>query len=256
MSHLFDVVNVYGDIASNHGGDPKVYERLVRDIEGAGAIPKIQLFNPKTFNRDWPLPKTWVPSVFDLEGLAFAMQHSPLALKVASVESTRYELVRKCGETGLPLLVSTGGMTDEELVDLCEVLDPFSGNVCLMHCVSVYPTPLEQACMTRISMIADLMEDMLLQPFVGWSNHCPDFGRLLPVALAYDAKQLEFHVRPTDSIKTLDEQCAVNIMSLDYIVREADLLMPVFGDPYDEDYIPPDREGILEWRKRWQRGEV
>ena len=255
MTHLFDTVNIYGDIAANHGGDHRVYEQLIRGILDAGAIPKVQLYSAKTFDRDWDLPDLWVPSIFCPADLDYAMAFNPLALKIASVESTYTELIKIAGSTGLPLLISTGGMTTEELIDLCEVLDPFSGNVCLMHCVSMYPTPMEQACMSRISFIADLMEDMLLQPYLGWSSHhkAPELLHLLPVALAYDANQIEVHVQLNRYATTSpDLASSIDLEDLSTIKKLSDRLAPVWGEPYDEAYIPPDRPSVLDWRKRWQ----
>jgi sialic acid synthase SpsE len=254
-NHLFDRVNIYGDLASNHGGHPKVYDQLVKGIQEAGAIPKIQLFSPKTFDRDWDLPEVWVPSVFCPSDVEFAMANKPLALKIASVEATHYDLIRVCMDTGLPLMISTGGMTVEELIELCELLDPYSGNVCLMHCVSMYPTPFGQANMTRISQLADLMEDMLLKPIVGWSSHHLEriTTKLLRIALAYDANQIEVHVK-IDAVdeSTPDKTSALNLGALSHLIQIIQWTDPVFGDAYDEDYIPPDRAAVLEWRKRWQ----
>lgn len=251
-SHLFDQINVYADIAGNHKGERKRYDRLIQLAVDAGAIPKIQLYSPKTFNRDWPLPEFWVPSVFGPGDLDFALKHKPLALKIASVESTYFDLVRECGGTGLPLMISTGGMTDEELVELCEVIEPYSGNVCLMHCVAMYPTPYDQVCMSRISLLADIMEDMLILPYVGWSCHTPIWRKLLPIALAYDAKQLEFHLKEDSADnRTEDERCSIDGDDIGFITGDVLELTPVLGDPYEEDYEPPDRPSVLEWRKRW-----
>jgi sialic acid synthase SpsE len=258
MTNLFDSVNIYADVCSNHNGNHRVYEQLVRGIIDAGAIPKIQLFSAKTFDRDWDLPDLWVPSIFRPTDLDYAMTFNPLALKIASVESTFTELVHLAGSTGLPLLISTGGMTDAEIIELCEVLDPYSGNVCLMHCVSIYPTPLELACMSRISFIADIMEDMLLQPYLGWSSHhsAPELYDLLPIALAYDANQVEVHVKQGKyATTTPDLASSISIEDLEVMRKQATRLAPVWGDPYEEVYIPPDRPSILEWRKRWQLRE-
>ena len=187
------------------------------------------------------------------------MANNPLALKIASVESTHYDLIHHCMGTGLPLLISTGGMTIDELMELCDIIDSYSGNVCLMHCVSMYPTPLSQANMIRISVLADLMEDMLLQPYVGWSSHhvpCPAM-ELLSVALAYDANQIEFHVKlEVEDVSSPDEASAIPLEYLGEYRDRANWLAPAFGEAYDEDYIPQDRANVLEWRKRWQNKEV
>jgi sialic acid synthase SpsE len=256
-SHLFDTTNIYADLATNHEGNPKLYDRLVRYTTDVGAIPKIQLFSRETFDRTWTLPTMYVPSVFRPSDIDFAMQHPPLALKIASVESTYKELVKLAGQTGLPLLISTGGMNADELVALCELVDPFSGNVCLMHCVSIYPSLLEQACMARISLLADIMDDMLIQPYVGWSSHhsAATTLKLAPIAMAYDANQIEVHVKLDEQdVATPDKACAMSPERLEEMSLTLGLLSPSLGDPYDDDYEPPDRAPVLVWRRRWQEG--
>lgn len=253
VKHLFDQVNVYADIASNHKGSIKLYNKLIRAITDAGAIPKIQLYSPGTFDRMWELPPQFVASIFNTRDLDYILPHNPLALKIASAESTHYDLIRAAGDTNLPLIISTGGMNDDELVSLCEVIEPYSGNVCLMHCVSLYPTPMDKAEMARISLLSDIMEDMVIQPYVGWSTHCPDYGLLLPIALAYDALQIELHVK-TDAkaYDTEDERSAIEVHELTHVMDVIREVLPVFGDCYDDFYEPPDRAAILQYRKRWQ----
>lgn len=257
--HLFDGINIYADLATCHQWKEDVYMQMCKDIEDAGCIPKIQLHSPTTFNRKWTLPKGFVPSVFRPSDVEWVMQYHPRALKVASVEATYDRLISACVETKLPLIISTGGMDIDELVHLLGMVEERSGEVCLMHCVSMYPTPYEHARMCRISMLADAMEDMLMEPCVGWSSHHYDriTSKLLPVAIAYGAEQIEVHVRPDSDNEptTADEKSAVPTGWLAMLREKAEFASVAIGDCEDEE-AGPDRVAVLEWRQRWESGQA
>lgn len=256
--HLFDTFNIYADIATNHGGNEDTYMELLDQIDRAGVIPKIQLFSDATFPRTWPLPPRYVPSVFKPSDVEWCMNQPwlPLALKVASVESTYWDLITACMQTNLPLIVSTGGMTLAEVFDLLDLVEPYDDNVCLMHCVSEYPTPTDHACMTRITMLADAMEDALMTPLVGWSSHHnTDVWALFITAMSYGATQFEFHTRlSSDMDTTPDAQCALLPTTLGMLSDCYGRLIRALPDTPDEHYVPTDRAAVLDWRKRWQEG--
>ena len=158
--HPFDRLTVYGDLATNHHGSKKVYDELVRDILRVGAIPKIQLYSAETFDRTWDLPQRFAASIFRPSDLDYIMPHSPQVLKVASVESTHFELIQMLMATELPLIISTGGLDDDELLQLMDTVQGYEHGLCLMHCVSMYPTLPDQCNMHRISTLADLMDEV------------------------------------------------------------------------------------------------
>jgi len=151
--NLFDHMNLFGDVATNHRGDFDTFKNLFIDVQQAGAIPKIQLWNNDTFNRDWIdclTGEKFVPSVFRPADVDFILPYRPLALKVASVESTHWELIKRCCQENLPLIVSTGGMDEDELGELLGIAGDHPG-LCLMHCVSLYPTPRESINLGRLA---------------------------------------------------------------------------------------------------------
>lgn len=77
------------------------------------------------------------------------------AIKIASTDLTNTPLLHAAGRTGLPLIVSTGAATEEEIraaVAYLERLD-VRGRLVLLHCVSSYPTPLESANLRAIASL-------------------------------------------------------------------------------------------------------
>lgn len=251
---LFDHMNLLADLCTNHRGDRDLFVRLCAQVEDAGAIAKIQLFSEATFPRSWAYLLNginFIPSVFRPEDVDFILPYRPLALKVASVEATYWDLIKRCCQEDLPLIVSTGGMDEEEISDLIEATEAVQ-DLCLMHCVSIYPTPKEQLNLWRLAALSgDLAIDDRIT--IGWSSHYPVVDQAaFALAWAWGATQFEVHVRPEKEPKTPDEQCAFTPHGLKQIRVILESLPVLEGS---DDYIGPDREAVLEWRKRWQKPE-
>lgn len=253
--HLFEQCLVYGDLCTNHHCSQQLYEELVQGCEAAGVVPKLQLFSEQTFNRKWPVPKVFAASCFRPDDVDFAMRHNPLALKLASVEATHSALLELLMETAKPLIVSTGGLDEDELVDLVGRIQDYDHGVCLMHCVSMYPTRLEHCNMLRVSTLADALEDYLLPPYVGWSCHTPLVWRQpLIAAITQGASQFEVHVVSSGSKpKTDDERSSLTIKELTEFQGTIRAAVQVIGTG---DVEQVDRAQVLEWRARWQTAEI
>ncbi len=80
-----------------------------------------------------------------LEDIDFLVQLGVPALKIDSAAVVYFSLLRKAANTGLPLILSTGGCT---LGDIEKALDVIveNGNppIALLHCTTAYPAPPNQ----------------------------------------------------------------------------------------------------------------
>ena len=77
------------------------------------------------------------------------------ALKVASTDLTNEPLLDAAVQTGLPLILSTGASTEEE-IKRCVDARAHQGaldRLILMHCVSAYPTPLDAINLRTIATL-------------------------------------------------------------------------------------------------------
>ncbi|MGI9350803.1 MAG: pseudaminic acid synthase [Rhizobiaceae bacterium] len=96
-----------------------------------------------------------------LEGL-----NTPL-YKIASFEMTDIPLIRKVASTGKPVIMSTGLASLGEIAkSLAAAREAGSGDIVLLHCISGYPTPLEQA---SLKLMLELRETF--DVLVGLSDH-------------------------------------------------------------------------------------
>jgi len=211
------------EIGSNHNRDDARARRLIDECAdaGAGAV-KIQvfriedLFAPEVLAARAEL-RTRSAWEFPLELLAPLAAHAhdrglefgatPFALwavdavaehvdflKIASYELLWHDLLRACAETGRPLLLSTGMATVSEIDDAVAVLRAAGArDLTLLHCVSAYPTPLEQCNLAAIESLHERHGCA-----AGWSDHSADPAVVERAVRRWGAEQVELHVDLAD----------------------------------------------------------
>ncbi len=87
--------------------------------------------------------------------------------KIASFEMTDIPLVERVAATGKPMIMSTGLATLDEIEKSLDVArNAGTGEIILLHCISGYPTPLEQA---NLKLMVELREKF--DVLVGLSDH-------------------------------------------------------------------------------------
>lgn len=115
------------------------------------------------------------------------------AFKIASGDITFKPVIQKAAQTGKPLIISTGAATLDEIDQAVGWVEKEVGSknlpdhLILMHCVSAYPAPIDQA---NILSIPFLKERYKLS--VGYSNHVVGMNACL-AAVALGADVIEVH---------------------------------------------------------------
>lgn len=85
-------------------------------------------------------------SPFDLEAVEFLADLGVPAFKIASFEAVDPQLIRAAAKHGVPIIISTGISTEEDMalgVETCRSVG--NKNVILTKCTSAYPAPIEKA---------------------------------------------------------------------------------------------------------------
>lgn len=110
--------------------------------------------------------------------------------KVASYELLVADLLAACARTGKPVVLSTGMATMEEIRQAAAILrDAGASDVTLLHCVSAYPTPAEEANLSAIEAIRAATGCA-----VGWSDHTRRPAVIERAVHRWDARAIEFHL--------------------------------------------------------------
>jgi pseudaminic acid synthase len=77
------------------------------------------------------------------------------AYKIASFENTDLPLIRYVAETGKPVMMSTGMSSESEIEEAVEtVRSAGCKDLILLHCISSYPVPMNQANILQLSELA------------------------------------------------------------------------------------------------------
>jgi N-acetylneuraminate synthase len=110
--------------------------------------------------------------------------------KVASYELLVTPLLQACAATSKPVVLSTGMATMEEISEAANTLKAAGAeDITLLHCVSAYPTPVEEA---NLSAIAAIREATGCQ--TGWSDHTRKASVIERAVHRWDARVVEFHL--------------------------------------------------------------
>ncbi len=147
------------------------------------------------------------------------------AYKVASFEMTHFPLLQKVGETGKPIILSTGMST---LGDIEKSLNAIgrSDNIILLHCVSSYPADPEE-CNLRVI-------ETLKRTFgcpVGFSDHTPGI-EVSKLAIAVGANVVEKHVTVDQTLPGPDHHFSLTREELCGLVAAAREINTVLGSPH------------------------
>ncbi len=128
---------------------------------------------------------------FSLEAVDMLVGLGVRRLKLSSGELTHRALVERAAAAGLPLLVSTGMATMEEIKEALQWIAASRGNldeVTVFHCTSAYPAPDEAL---NLNAVVSMARD--LQLAIGYSDH--SLGIEAPLAaVALGATVIEKHL--------------------------------------------------------------
>ncbi len=213
------MVMFIAEVSSNHARD---LDRCLDFVDTAARIGcdavKFQLFRvddlfaPEILarsashrqRREWELPTEFLPPIVERchsRGVEFTC--TPFSLqavkdlmpfveryKIASYELTWPALIEACARTGKPLILSTGMATPDEIATAVMTFRRSGGrDLTLLHCVSGYPHPCEDANLAAIETLRRAHH----YP-VGWSDHSARPGVIQRAVHRWGANVVEFHL--------------------------------------------------------------
>lgn len=138
--------------------------------------------------------------------------------KVASFDCSSFKLIEELGKTNKNLIISTGGTYLREIYKTAKILRNLKKKFTFLHCISIYPTPLKEANLSRIKFLKKINNS------VGISDHSSpekNGNNLSLAAIIYGAKIIERHFTILKKDKTRDGVVSVNYKQLKSLVTQA-----------------------------------
>ena len=128
---------------------------------------------------------------FDEDSVSWALEANTDLLKVASCSANDWPLLTEIVKSNMPLVASTGGLSVKEIDNLVSFLRHKGTDFALMHCISVYPTKVEDCNINFINELKYRYRGLS----IGWSTHePPENNDIVIAALSVGAQLLERHI--------------------------------------------------------------
>lgn len=160
----------------------------------------------------------WSASAWDVASVACIAAFSPPWLKIPSALITDLDLLKAYRATELPILMSTGMSSWEEIDRAVEVLRVNWRHrdlgLTLLHCHSSYPSPLEEI---NLACIRSLQARYGLP--VGYSSHTVSPWPCL-MAAVYGAEVIEFHLTLDRSMWGSDQSASLEPQAAKKLIEE------------------------------------
>ncbi len=196
------------DQLATRSAPPADYQRAARETAQHAMLSRLEL-DDESFRairaRCEQRGITFLATPFSLLDVQRLRALRPVAVKLSSTDLDNTPLLRAAAQLDLPLIVSTGAATEDEIADAVREIEHLGARsrAVLLHCVSCYPTPLDSA---NLLAIPALRERFGLP--VGFSDHTISV-EVGAWAVAAGAVVLEKHLTLSRSRAGPDHACSL-----------------------------------------------
>lgn len=146
-------------------------------------------------------------------------------IKISSMEVNNPEYLKYIGEKQIPIVISTGMADYQEVTDAVSLIESTGNkNIVILHCVSVYPAPIEKINLNNIIGLRELFPKYP----IGYSDHTlGDAAAVAAVALG--AAVIEKHITLDASKIGMDNQMAMEPDALKELVKKCRSISEAMG---------------------------
>lgn len=231
---------IIAEVSANHCGKKSLFLKSIKSAAKSGAdLIKIQTYeaNDITINQSfnikkwdnkkiWNLyskaqtPYAWHKDAFSLaKRLKIELFSSPFSekavdflqtfnvklFKIASFEITDFKLIKKIAKTKKPIIVSTGMASLNEIKDCIKIINKYHNKIVLLHCVSGYPTPENEANLKRILTLKNKFKKIN----IGLSDHTNGVTTSI-ASVPYNPVFIEKHFILSKKLNSLDKKFSID----------------------------------------------
>lgn len=201
---------------------------------------------------------------FDLDCLEWLLPLMP-CVKIASADLTNYMLLEAVASFKKPVILSVGASSFLEITESVELLlSRGATEVCILHCMLLYPTPIEYSFLGRIKKLIEKFHDWP-SVSVGYSDHIPPSSMnndQIIIARTLGAKVIEKHFTDDKAQTGNDHYHAIDKTDLNNISQRLMKLEQALSSDSEEKLLEMQKDAIkharrgLYYSRAIQRGEV
>lgn len=178
---------------------------------------------------------------FDRESVDYLDSIGCDLYKIASFDIVNKELLKTVAKTGKPVIMSVGMSNLDEVTEAYNLLKRDTDRICLLHCISSYPTPVEEANLGAVHALRENFDCV-----IGQSDHTD--GIEVPLlAVAAGAQILEKHFKIDDDFECIDAPVSITEKQMKELVDQTRRLETILGSRQIQ--LTPIQEGILQFRR-------
>jgi sialic acid synthase SpsE len=188
----------------------------------------------------------WFASVHDIHSLRRILPFHPKYIKVASREARVMDFlveIKKINENKIPVIVSTGGLSFEEVEKIYGLFK--DQELWLLHTNCIYPCPVEKLNMNRIRKMK-----VSFNCKIGYSGHEEGFMASL-YAATLGADYIERHFTLNDQQDVAkgkpsfeDDRCTLSPLQFKEMADAVNLITQLYDQPLREEIAPEELERI------------
>lgn len=136
-------------------------------------------------------------------------------LKVASMDLVNLDLLAHMSSKQIPIVLSTGMGSIEEIEEAVEtIVESGNNRICILHCVSLYPTQIQEMNLQNILGLREIFGDFP----IGFSDHS-EGSALAIAATALGAALIEKHFTLDKTKIGMDNQMAMETNELAQMIQ-------------------------------------
>ena len=158
-------------------------------------------------------------------------------VKIASCSAKDWPLIEEISKINKPVIFSTGGLKINNIDEIVSFFDHKGVQYAIMHCVSIYPTPVEKLNLNFIETLNERYPNKV----IGWSTHeDPKNVDIIKIAYAKGARMFERHIGQETSKYKLNTYSS-NVKEFEHWIQSYSETVKACGE-YDKKTIPVEEE--------------